>query len=73
VRDRGGFDPVAGVQLIQDVGDVDAGGRDADHQRRGDLARFERAWAAGRRLPPARAVSFALAPLSRREAAAMLR
>jgi hypothetical protein len=108
VRDRGGFDPVAGVQLLKDMRDVDAGGLDADHQRRRDLAvggaaaamverqgnawppdeaphfqrsraaagaldpdRFERAWAAGRRMPPARAVSFALAP--RREAAAMLR
>jgi tetratricopeptide (TPR) repeat protein len=38
-----------------------------------DPDRFERAWAAGRRLPPARAVSFALAPLPHREAAAMLR
>jgi tetratricopeptide (TPR) repeat protein len=35
--------------------------------------RFERVWAHGRRLPPARAVRFALAPLPRREAAAMLR
>jgi tetratricopeptide (TPR) repeat protein len=38
-----------------------------------DPDRFERAWAEGRRLPPARAVSFALAPLPHREAAAMLR
>ena len=38
VRDRGGFDPVLGVELSQDVRDVDAGGLDADHQRGGDLA-----------------------------------
>jgi tetratricopeptide (TPR) repeat protein len=38
-----------------------------------DADRFERAWAAGRGLPPARAVRFALAPLPRREAATMLR
>jgi hypothetical protein len=38
VRDRGGLDPVAGVELGQDVGDVDAGGLDANHQLLGDLA-----------------------------------
>ncbi|HEX8132462.1 MAG TPA: hypothetical protein VF880_03395 [Actinomycetes bacterium] len=38
-----------------------------------DPDRFERAWAAGRRMPPARAVSFALAPLPHREPVAMLR
>jgi tetratricopeptide (TPR) repeat protein len=42
-----------------------AGGLDPD--------RFERAWSAGRALPPARAVRFALAPLARREAATVLR
>jgi tetratricopeptide (TPR) repeat protein len=38
-----------------------------------DADRFERAWAAGRGLPPARAVQLALAPLPRREAATVLR
>ena len=38
VSDRGGFDPILGVELSQDVQDVDAGGLDADHKRGGDLA-----------------------------------
>jgi hypothetical protein len=38
VGDGGGFDSVLSVELGQDVGDVDAGGLDTDHQRGGDLA-----------------------------------
>jgi hypothetical protein len=38
VRDGGGFDPVLDLELGEDVGDVDAGGLDADHQQGGDLA-----------------------------------
>jgi hypothetical protein len=38
-----------------------------------DPDRFQRAWAEGRQMPPVQAVRFALAPLPRREAAAVLR
>jgi hypothetical protein len=38
VGDRGGLDPVLDLELGQDVGDVDAGGLDTNHQLLGDLA-----------------------------------
>jgi hypothetical protein len=38
VRDCGRLAPVRGPELAQDVRDVDAGGLDADHEGRGDLA-----------------------------------
>src|SRR5690242_3957128 len=38
VGDRGCLEPVRRPELAQDVRDVDAGGLDADDERRGDLA-----------------------------------
>jgi hypothetical protein len=43
VGDRGRLAPVGGVELVQDVGDVDADRLDADHQLVGDLAVSEAA------------------------------
>jgi hypothetical protein len=37
MRDRGRLEPVRRAELTQDVGDMDAGGPDADDQLRGDL------------------------------------
>jgi hypothetical protein len=38
MRDRGRFETVRRAELAQDVGHVNAGRLDADHERRGDLA-----------------------------------
>ena len=61
VRDRGRLEPVRRVELAQDVRDVDAGGLDADHERR----RRSRGWCGRARrasAPPPRAASARGAP-----------